>query len=1159
MCCIFFIVSLHVVLITPMYKLLINHTLKTAMLIFLLSIISIVGFGQEQHVSIRVKNASLKEILKNIEKQTSYRFSYRNSILDNRKNITVSEVNVPVSVVLNIATQNRNLSYKIISPKMIVIVESKRDNPLEEKSLHISGLVREVTGEPILGATILEKGTANGTITDIDGRFSLELTNNNAVIECRYVGCQNVEIPVTNKKQLTITMAQISRLLDEVVVVAYGTQKRRDVIGSVSKIREKDLNTPVGGQFQNAIQGKVTGVQVVNDGIVGDDPQIKIRGIHSISSETDPLWVVDGMIDGDASRLNYHDIASIEILKDAAATAIYGSRGSNGVIIVTTKHGRKGIPQIVLNCEYGVTQLTKKSLGMASTEEYFKVMDLGRYNRGLTAFDPQRDVVTPFWTNCDTPITREEALAVNNDYTDMATRTGHYDDVNLSITQGGENTQNYISVNYRNDIANLIGRDQKSYAARINSDYSKGLFSIGLQVYGEYKVKNQIEYWKSVPLVPWYKIYDSTSATGYWNPRMGNEQTGQNPMALLDPDFMKNEHRFFNGRLNAYLEVKIPYLSGASIRADASYAIGTFQYNQWTSEQITRNAILEGNSGTSSKNTTYNQQYHLYGKYRHTFNAHSLNAVMGLEINREYTDYLTISGQNLSGAFQEMKIVGTYYSNTSGFIGRENYLMNFFGRADYKYKDKYLLSSSMVQEGSSKFTKENRWANFYSVSAGWILSNESFMNQCNWISLLKLRGSYGETGNQNIPSEATITSYATKSEHYYNGETNMYLWNLHNTDAKWEKTKSLDVGIDYGFFENRINGSIAYYRQNVDNMLLKVQLPASAGIPDVNFNAAFNNSIWANVGSMYNEGLEFDLDYQLIYKNNFSWDAKFNLSYNHNQVTALSPDVDIKGTGIINTRPGVITKKGSIIGTYYIAEWAGVDPEKGIGTIYELDKAEYERTGRTVRTGKIIPATVSNIVKNRFIEEGKSGMPKFIGSWTNSFTYQRFDLSLMLYMSLGNYIYDRFKDRYTKTQDGRANIFSGRLEDSWTKAGDSSEYPEIRWGDVFNYNDDGTAGSANYGITEVGTTQFLENASFLRLRNLTVGYSFSPQFCQKLQMRSMRVYLSATNLFTITDFKGWDPEIKYSNKNGANAQGVVFIGDEMPQIRSFAMGLKVAF
>ncbi len=1057
----------------------------------------------------------------------------------------------------NLLRKNKWMIHSLIG--IIILLFVGCPNALAQ-SFQVIGIVKDQKGEPLVGVSVLEKGTTNGVVTDLDGKFAIRATSDLSILTITYMGYKKKELSVQRGKMLDVVLQEDVSELDEVMVIAYGTKKKRDVIGSVTKVKSDDLVLSTGGRFENALQGKAAGVQIVNDGIAGNTPQIKIRGIRSVSSGTDPLWVVDGMVGGDASNLNFYDIESIEILKDAAATAIYGSRGSNGVIIVTTKRGKQGTPQFSISYEYGVTSLTKKNLGIASTEEYFEVMDLARQNTGKGSFDPQRDVIKPFWNNCESEITREEAMVQHHDYVGMTTHTGFYHDLNVSVTQGSESVSNYASFNYRKDETNLKGRGLEAYSARLNTDYKKGLLALGVQAFGRFRVMDNVSYWDYSPLVPWYKIYDENSPSGYWNPRMGNGMTGMNPMALIDSRYRDNESRNLNLRLNAYIELAIPKVKGLAVRADASLGYGNSQNNSWTSNMITRDNELDGDSGSRNKNTSYSQQYHLFGKYKATFGLHGIDAVLGIESSRGYTDYLTLSGKKLTGNFQELSGIGTYNSNSTGYIGGENYGMSFFSRLDYKFMERYLVGASFIREGSSKFVKENRWANFFSASAGWIISDEAFMKSFDWISMLKLRGSYGETGNQNIPSEATITSYAMKSKQFYDGTPNMYMWSVPNKGAKWEKTKSIDVGIDYAFFNNRLNGSIAYYRQNVDDMLLKVQLPASAGIPDKNFSINFNNSMWANIGSMYNEGFEFDVNYNVINTKDFSWTTGFNLTYNRNEVTALSPDVDTKGTGIINTRPGVITKKGLPIGTYFLAEWAGVDPEKGIGLIYEIDQDIYSKTGRTVKTGNVIPATGNNINKNRIIQDGKSGMPKVYGGWTNSFAYRNFDLSFMFYFSTGNYIYNRWMDINSKAGDGRNNVIAGLVGDSWQQPGDNSKFPEIRWGNQYNIKDDGTPGTGNYGSNDVGNTQFLEKASFLRLKNLTFGYTLPENLCRKISISKLRLYVTATNLFTITDFSGWDPEVRLSNnKNGANSQGILFQGNEMPQIRNFSIGASLNF
>ena len=794
----------------------------------------------------------------------------------------------------------------------------------------ITGKVVDPKGEPLVGVSVLEQGTTNGTVTDMNGRYSIVVQKDSSPLRFSYMGFDNQEIVPGKRRVIDVTLTENSVVIDDVVVIAYGTKKRRDMIGSVSKIKSDEMSLMQGGRFENSLQGLASGVQVVNDGMPGSTPQIKIRGIGSIASGSDPLWVVDGIVGGGSTMVNSNDIESIEVLKDAAATAIYGSRGANGVIIVTTKKGKKGGLKFDVHYEGGITPITNSDLGLASTKTYFNIMDEARANVGLNPLDPQKDIIEPYYSNWTSPITREEAMNTDMDWVDLVTRMGHFHDINVALNQGGENSTTYASVNYRSDESSLKRLSMNAVSARLNSEFKKGIVTLGTQSFLKFDRKKTTNKWAVVSdKFPWRKVYDPEDPTGYWNPQMADGH----PTATLDNDYQLSTGENFSFRTTLYMDVNLKWIKGLSVRADASYGYGLAQSDYWLSGLITNTGNVDGNQGNKSKKTTKSQQYHAFAKYNREWTDHGLDIVTGIEANRSYTDNAVVAGKNLSGEFQEPKIIGTMLGNNSAYIGGESYTFSFFNRIDYKFKQRYLLGASFVREGSSKFVKENRFGDFYSVSGGWIISDEAFMRNAGFISLLKLRGSYGETGNQNIPSEVTKNSYSIKSKQYYNNMQNMFLWNIANKAAKWEKNKSIDLGLDYALFNNKVNGSIAYYRRTTSDMLMRVQLPASAGITNSGGNAD-NNSMWANVGSMYNQGFEFDINVTLV-KKDFEWNMNYNLTTNMNKVTALDASVDAKGTGIINTRPGAITKKDLALGTYFMAEWAGVDPEKGIGMIYE--------------------------------------------------------------------------------------------------------------------------------------------------------------------------------------------------------------------------------
>ena len=672
----------------------------------------------------------------------------------------------------------------------------------------ITGKVVDPKGEPLVGVSVLEQGTTNGTVTDMNGRYSIVVQKDSSPLRFSYMGFDNQEIVPGKRRVIDVTLTENSVVIDDVVVIAYGTKKRRDMIGSVSKIKSDEMSLMQGGRFENSLQGLASGVQVVNDGMPGSTPQIKIRGIGSIASGSDPLWVVDGIVGGGSTMVNSNDIESIEVLKDAAATAIYGSRGANGVIIVTTKKGKKGGLKFDVHYEGGITPITNSDLGLASTKTYFNIMDEARANVGLNPLDPQKDIIEPYYSNWTSPITREEAMNTDMDWVDLVTRMGHFHDINVALNQGGENSTTYASVNYRSDESSLKGLSMNAVSARLNSEFKKGIVTLGTQSFLKFDRKKSTNKWAVVSdKFPWRKVYDPEDPTGYWNPQMADGH----PTATLDNDYQLSTGENFSFRTTLYMDVNLKWIKGLSVRADASYGYGLAQSDYWLSGLITNTGNVDGNQGNKSKKTTKSQQYHAFAKYNREWTDHGLDIVTGIEANRSYTDNAVVAGKNLSGEFQEPKIIGTMLGNNSAYIGGESYTFSFFNRIDYKFKQRYLLGASFVREGSSKFVKENRFGDFYSVSGGWIISDEAFMRNAGFISLLKLRGSYGETGNQNIPSEVTKNSYSIKSKQYYNNMQNMFLWNIANKAAKWEKNKSIDLGLDYALFNNKVNGSIAYY------------------------------------------------------------------------------------------------------------------------------------------------------------------------------------------------------------------------------------------------------------------------------------------------------------------------------------------------------------
>ena len=546
----------------------------------------------------------------------------------------------------------------------------------------ITGKVVDPKGEPLVGVSVLEQGTTNGTVTDMNGRYSIVVQKDSSPLRFSYMGFDNQEIVPGKRRVIDVTLTENSVVIDDVVVIAYGTKKRRDMIGSVSKIKSDEMSLMQGGRFENSLQGLASGVQVVNDGMPGSTPQIKIRGIGSIASGSDPLWVVDGIVGGGSTMVNSNDIESIEVLKDAAATAIYGSRGANGVIIVTTKKGKKGGLKFDVHYEGGITPITNSDLGLASTKTYFNIMDEARANVGLNPLDPQKDIIEPYYSNWTSPITREEAMNTDMDWVDLVTRMGHFHDINVALNQGGENSTTYASVNYRSDESSLKGLSMNAVSARLNSEFKKGIVTLGTQSFLKFDRKKSTNKWAVVSdKFPWRKVYDPEDPTGYWNPQMADGH----PTATLDNDYQLSTGENFSFRTTLYMDVNLKWIKGLSVRADASYGYGLAQSDYWLSGLITNTGNVDGNQGNKSKKTTKSQQYHAFAKYNREWTDHGLDIVTGIEANRSYTDNAVVAGKNLSGEFQEPKIIGTMLGNNSAYIGGESYTFSFFNRIDLEH------------------------------------------------------------------------------------------------------------------------------------------------------------------------------------------------------------------------------------------------------------------------------------------------------------------------------------------------------------------------------------------------------------------------------------------------------------------------------------------
>ena len=972
-----------------------------------------------------------------------------------------------------------------------------------------------------------------------------------------------------------MTMTEETIGIEEVVAVGYGTQKKRELIGSISTIGSDRFAKGSGSSnFADLIQGQAAGVSVQStSGVPGAESNILVRGLSSINASVNPLWIIDGIPiisnsglnnagttdQSPMSLINPNDIESLEILKDAAATSIYGSRGSNGVILVTTKSGKSGKTSVNVDYSTGISDLPFHKVKYLNTTEWFDIMDEAAIANGHSSGFQMSDHYSkvPF---SDVQLTRAQAEKINTNWYDEIMRQGAFQNLNLSVIGGNDKSSYYLSGNYRDDKSVMKGNDLQRYTLRSNVDL-KPLenLAVGVKMSLAISKNNRIKNspygdsggntsgtsggfdFLNTNAIPWYPVYNPNNPAEYYN-----AHTGMNPAASIDPANtldVVDMYRFLGG---VYAEYSIPFVKGLKIRSEASLDFLQSNMNFWVSAAVRESGSYASDQSLTQRNLNYN----VYATYKRNFGLHNVSVVGGMEAQRSSGWNRLMSGQDLVGIYRELGTPNQKIFMSSG-MGGENYLLAYFGRANYSYKDKYLAGVSLRSDGSSTFTSERRWGTFAAFSAGWIISDESFMDWIGKTNFLKIRGSFGQTGNQNIPSNLNVTGYngnnpfASADLFSLNGTS---VSTIGVTNLTWETTNNADIGLDFGFLNNKINGSIAYYNKLVKGLLLQAPIPLSVGL-------AGGNSIWQNIGNLLNRGYEFNISSVNISNHDFSWKTNFNVTFNHNTVKKLLPELDNGGRGMISGDEGqFITKTGYGIREFLLAEDAGVDPQTGFRMIYAMDKDHYNTTGETRRllaadgSDTKLVADNANIASNMFHIKGKSAAPTYFGGLSNAFEYKGFDLNVLVIFSGGNYILDWVRRRNIQPSYV-GMIDKDVLGNYWKKPGDIAKYPRLDYYGVITLPD-GTTRSGFDSRTRLDTWAF--KGDFVKLKTITIGYKFPKSVCDKLKLQSLRVFGSVDNLYTRTKYPGWDPE------------GLQFVSTystpyNLPQQLTGTLGLSIKF
>ena len=1058
------------------------------------------SYSQNTRVTVIVNQASTIHVLSEIEKQTEYLFVYDTKDINLNQLVNIHAKNRPVSEILDEMFKGTDIRYAMEGKNIMLMKHSnKNTHDIEQQMKTLKGTVTDAKGEPIIGANIKVEGTNIGTITNMDGQFTLNVPEN-AILQISYIGFISQNIKVGTDKSITVQLQEDSQSLDEVVVVGYGTMKKSDLTGSVSSLTSDNFKTGTDLTPQQLMQGSFSGVNISqNSGKPGGSNTIRVRGGTSITASNDPLYVIDGVpISTSAgvnqsniststtdffdqepvnplANINPGDIESINILKDASATAIYGSRGANGVIMITTKKGKQGVRQLDYSFNLGISTVAKKLDVLTGDEYRSTVSDLG-----LTLDDK----------------------GMNTDWQDIIFRTAISQNHHLSFMSGSEHTNYRASVGYSNQNGILKGSGMKSANGRVNINHKALNDKLKLDMnlsYGETDsdqapLSNTVGsemgssmLYEAYVFNPTYPIYNEEG--DYYDVPPYRVNPASFSKELLD----KRSTSQFLGNLTADWNFYKPF----TFQVNVGYNKNTINRNSYISKS---NLLGNSNNGyvTVQKLSDYSKLLETILKYNQDFGNHHINAMIGYSWQYFYDEGQTTKAYGfLSDNFKWYSLAAAQTVESISSYAESNTLISMYGRVNYNFADKYLLTATVRRDGSSRFGSGNKWGIFPSVAASWRISQEDFFRN-DVVSDLKLRASFGITGSQEIGNYNSLSTLGALSNGYLIGGKKITIvlpQQYTNPDLKWEQTAQTDIGIDFGLLNGKIRGSIDWYYKRTTDLLLSVAVPSPSLI----------TKQIANVGTVTNQGVELDLAFDLMRRKNFTWEANLNLSHNENKVVSLSNG---KWTGD-NMQVAPCQGQG-LSGTYAQL----IMPGQPIGTFY----------------GKRFTG-----IKDGVEQFANNGEPEVIGCAQPDLTfgigtnlqYKNWNLSLNFRGSVGNDIYNCTANNlvYLSNLPGR-NVLKKAI----------------------------TSG-VNRDQAKVYSSRFIEDGSFVRLDNISLGYNFN---LPELYISNARIFVSAQNLFTITNYSGTDPEVNSEiSRTGVAPLGVDYLS--YPKARTFSMGINVSF
>lgn len=1098
--------------------------LATLVLLFCGVAVARESSGQDvlnKYVTLEVENTELGKVLSLIERQTEVRFLYSPSVVKVDRKVSVKANHKKLESVLKDLLEPLSITFTV-SNNRILLKNNRRETGLapaqtEEQLVRpveqpVTGKVIGEDGEGLPGVSVVLKGTQRGTTTNAQGEFTLNVPDRSAVLVFSFVGYLSQEVEVGNKTSLSVRLAPEDKSLNEVVVVGYSSKKQTELSSSVSVIDAKQLRGVTTPSLGNLLQGRASGVMVAaSTGQPGSSPAVRIRGTGTISAGADPLYVVDGVIGGTA---NPSDIESVTVLKDAAATGLYGSRAANGVIVITTKSGKAGKTRINVNASAGVSEVLRGNFRVMNTQQYYddtRPLYVNDYNGKRAAFISDLSKTTPNPTDAQIaaylnskklPVTLDDYLATtfppsllqyDTDWSDLVYRKGKTQNYEISASGGDEKTKFYVAGNYYNEQGTITVSAYERYNVRMNLDHriNKRFRIIG-------RLNGRMD----------NTTYDYSGERGgawtaAWNLPTDRPYNDDGSIRIgTEPDW------FGRDRFNFLYPLALNYSTGRSSNVQGDFVLN-YDINDWLSFSSTNRAGIDNGrdeiyddprtltggirKGQLRNNIDYRQSLLNSNllKAAHNFGSHSLSGLVGAEFQTNYRDFTNSTGGGVPTGLGVMDVSATPVGiGGSKFRSAFN---SYFTQADYNYDNRYFATASFRRDGSSKFGANNQYGNFWAIGGSWIVTNESFLAKSGALSLLKFRGSYGTTGNANIADFITRALYSFSTQ--YNNVSGAIPARLANPDLTWEKAYTTNLGFNIGFF-NRINLSVDAYQRDTKDLLFDVPLSSAAG---------FKTQI-QNVGQIRNRGIDIELNTTNVTSTHFEWRTNFNIGFNRNRVVSLynGQAIDLGTRRISVDQP---------LNLWYMQKWLGVDPATG-SPLWE--KLTYDEAGN-------VTARESTTNYNQATRQllGKS-TPDFTGGFTNSFVYRGLSLDIFFTFAKGVSI-NNVQIQNMGADGAYPTVNSPMLrpgESRWQKPGDIATHPQALLGGNLNSNKQ--------------SSRYLENGDYLRLRNVRLSYELPVNWLQRAKIANISLFVTGDNLLTWTKFSGMDPEVGLDNATVGN-------------------------